>query len=188
MGLLPNRNVRLSVWIASMTLMALTGCAMPLLEETVDELASEELPEDSQLPPDETTSEPVDLEDAFDSLMEPPGEGPRNSTPRDPRRLPPDDGTRTLPPTRDDAEDPPVDDVEEPPPDDCLSPDDGCCLRAISFVRRLEQRGFRFTDEGRVGGLIRSSVAETPACFVDFVFADNMTCSLETGTCEPIDE
>ena len=165
----------LLVWIASLTLPALTGCAMPPLEEIVDEVASEELPDDTQLQPDGTANDPADLDDALDSLVRPgetPPDGPRTRLPR------PGDDTR--------IPDPPVDDVEEPPADDCLSPDDACCQRAIDIVRRLEQRGLRFTDDGRRGGLIRSTVAESPDCFVGFVFADNQTCNPVTGICEDV--
>lgn len=170
-----------------MTLLAYTGCAMPPLGEIVDEVASEELPDDSQLQPDGTTNEPPDIDDPFDPPVPidetPPPDDPRT---RDPRR---GDDTRMPDPPVDDAGEPPADDVEEPPADDCLSPDDACCQVAIAVVRRWEQRGLRFTDDGRRGGgLIRGTVAESPDCFVGFVFADNMTCSLETGSCEPIDE
>ena len=85
----------------------------------------------------------------------------------------------------DDVAPPPVNDPRTSPGDECLSPSDLCCQSAINTVRRFELRGIRFSDDAG-GEFIRSTGAEFPVCFEGFVFADNQTCSPETGLFEDI--
>ena len=182
-----SRYGRLPVWIASLTLLAVTDCAMVPADETAEGTADEaervEAADDSAMQPDETPSG-----GRGEPRMDAAGEEAQDDS-----ELQPDD---TLSDDLDDRLDdipvrmpadvaPPVNDPRTSPGDECLSPIDACCQSAISLVRRLELRGIRFTDDAG-GELIRNTVAEFPACFVGFVFADNQTCSLETGLCEDI--
>lgn len=178
------RYGRLPVWIASLTFLGLTDCAMVPADEAADEAARVEAADDSELQPDETPR---------GGRQEPPMDDAAGEEAADDSELQPDD---TLSDDLDDRLDdipgrmaddvaPPVNDPRTSPGDGCLSPIDACCQNAINLVRRLELRGIRFSDDAG-GELIRSTVAEFPACFVGFVFADNQTCSLETGLCEDI--